>query len=60
MNVVTLQYRIKDQNTAKYLEKMAGSVSYVWNYCAAAAAMRSIGIDGLNSVELITGRSLIK
>ena len=33
MNVATLQYRIKDQNTAKYLEKMAGSVSYVWNYC---------------------------
>ena len=33
MNVVTLQYRIKDQNRAKYLEKMASSVSYVWNYC---------------------------
>ena len=33
MNVVTLQYRVKDQNTAKHLEKMAGSVSYVWNYC---------------------------
>ena len=33
MNVVTLRYRIKDQNTAKYLEKMAGSVSFVWNYC---------------------------
>lgn len=33
MHVVTLRYRIKDQNTAKYLEKMAGSVSYVWNYC---------------------------
>ena len=33
MNIITLQYRIKDQNTGKYLEKMAGSVSYVWNYC---------------------------
>ena len=33
MNVATLQYRIKGQNTAKHLEKMAGSVSYVWNYC---------------------------
>lgn len=33
MDIVTLQYRIKDQNTAKHLERMAGSVNYVWNYC---------------------------
>ncbi len=33
MNVTTLQYRIKDSTSATHLNKMAGSVSYVWNYC---------------------------
>lgn len=33
MNTVTLRYRIKDQNTARHLQIMAGSVSFVWNYC---------------------------
>ena len=33
MQITTLQYRIKDSTSAKYLNKMAGSVSYVWNYC---------------------------
>jgi putative transposase len=26
-------YRIKDETTAKQLNKMAGAVNYVWNYC---------------------------
>ena len=29
----TLQYRIKDSSCTRQLERMAGSVSYVWNYC---------------------------
>ena len=33
MQITTLQYRIKDSTSAKHLNKMAGSVSYVWNYC---------------------------
>ena len=33
MNLTTLQYRIKDSNATRQLSKMAGSVSYVWNYC---------------------------
>lgn len=53
MNIITLQYRIKDQNTGKYLEKMAGSVSYVWNYCNEAAAARLIKSDGKSSEKPI-------
>lgn len=33
MKLTTLQYRIKDETTAKHLNKMAGSVNFVWNYC---------------------------
>jgi len=33
MRITTLQYRIKDATSAKHLNKMAGSVSFVWNYC---------------------------
>ncbi len=33
MQLTTLQYRIKDENTAKHLNKMAGAVNFVWNYC---------------------------
>lgn len=33
MNLTTLQYRIKDSSCTRQLSKMAGSVSYVWNYC---------------------------
>jgi putative transposase len=33
MKVTTLQYRIKDQTTGKHLNKMAGAVNFVWNYC---------------------------
>ena len=33
MNITTLKYRIKDSTSAKYLNYMAFSVSYVWNYC---------------------------
>ena len=33
MQITTLQYRIKDSTSAKHLNKMAGSVSFVWNYC---------------------------
>lgn len=33
MRLTTLQYRIKDETTAKYLNRMAGSVNFVWNYC---------------------------
>lgn len=33
MNLTTLRYRIKDSTSAKHLNRMAGSVSYVWNYC---------------------------
>ena len=29
----TYQYRIKDTNAKKRLEKMASAVNYVWNYC---------------------------
>lgn len=33
MRLTTLQYRIKDSTSAKHLNKMAGSVNFVWNYC---------------------------
>jgi putative transposase len=33
MKLTTLQYRIKDETTAKHLNKMAGSVNFVWHYC---------------------------
>lgn len=33
MRLTTLQYRIKDETTAKHLNKMACSVNFVWNYC---------------------------
>jgi len=33
MRYTTLQYRIKDETTAKHLNKMAGAVNFVWNYC---------------------------
>lgn len=33
MRLTTLQYRIKDETTAKHLNKMAGAVNFVWNYC---------------------------
>lgn len=33
MNLTTLQYRIKDQTTGKYLIAMGYSCNYVWNYC---------------------------
>ena len=33
MRLTTLQYRIKAETTAKHLNKMAGAVNFVWNYC---------------------------
>lgn len=33
MKLTTVRYRIKDETTAKHLNKMAGSVNFVWNYC---------------------------
>ena len=33
VQITTLQYRLKDSTSAKHLNRMAGSVSYVWNYC---------------------------
>ena len=30
---LTYKFRIKDTNTSKHLNKMAGSVNFVWNYC---------------------------
>lgn len=33
MNLTTFQYRIKDETTAKHLQKMGYSVNYVWNFC---------------------------
>ena len=31
--ITTYKFRIKDTNTAKYLNKMSGAVNFVWNYC---------------------------
>ena len=31
--IQTFKYRIKDSNSAKILNKMAGAVNFVWNYC---------------------------
>ena len=33
MNFKTIQFRIKDSTSRKHLEKMAGSVNFVWNCC---------------------------
>jgi putative transposase len=33
MRITTLHYRIKDETTAKQLNKMAAAVNFVWNYC---------------------------
>ena len=32
-SVITYKFRIKDGTTAKRLNRMAGAVNYVWNYC---------------------------
>jgi hypothetical protein len=31
--IVTYKFRIKDSTTTKKLNKMAGSVNFIWNYC---------------------------
>lgn len=33
MRLTTLKYRIKDSNTKRQLDKMSGTVNFVWNYC---------------------------
>jgi hypothetical protein len=30
--MITYKYRIKDSNTAKLLNRMAGACNFVWNY----------------------------
>ena len=32
-SIITYKFRIKDATTAKRLNRMAGSVNFVWNYC---------------------------
>lgn len=32
-SIITYKFRIKDATTAKRLNRMAGAVNYVWNYC---------------------------
>jgi putative transposase len=33
MSILTYRYRIKDSTSGKHLQRMAGAVNYVWNYC---------------------------
>ena len=33
MNLTTLQYRIKDETTAKHLQKMGYAVIFCWDFC---------------------------
>ena len=32
-SIITYKFRIKDATTAKRLNRMAGAVNFVWNYC---------------------------
>ena len=33
MSLLTYRFRIKDATSGKHLDKMAGAINYVWNYC---------------------------
>jgi IS605 OrfB family transposase len=45
MKLTTLQFRIKDSISRKHLERMAGSVNFVWN-CCQEISMESIRKNG--------------
>ena len=44
-SVITYKFRIKDATTAKRLNRMAGAVNYVWNYCN-EVSLKALKRDG--------------
>jgi putative transposase len=33
MSILTYRYRLKDSSCHTHLDRMAGAINYVWNYC---------------------------
>jgi len=44
-SIITYKFRIKDATTAKRLNRMAGAVNYVWNYCN-ETSIKAVKRDG--------------
>ena len=44
-SILTYKFRIKDATTAKRLNRMAGAVNYVWNYCQ-ETSIKAVKYDG--------------
>lgn len=59
--ILTLKFRIKDSTSAKKLNRMARSVSYVWNYCNEVSLMaldyNSTWLSGYDLQKLTSGCS---
>ena len=59
--IVTRPYRIKDSSSRELLNKMAGSVNFMWNYCndisSRSIQERGVFLSNFDLDSLLSGSS---